>query len=209
MGLFEVARWKKSLTANVRLSCDVKSMAMLVRFESSWTGVSHQLYPTLRTHLSCGAGTVARSGCSFTLSHAHIRKHLKRHTNAHFVPLSHPLPSCLSISLFYTSVTSAFLLCSLCQFPFHATSRKSVQVNISRLLMLKGSDSGRYVTGRELPVPGAATDKTRTIVFPRCFYLIKQQIWVIGRWHFTLHLHYSSSFSERTPAAQGKTKHWL
>lgn len=206
MGLFEVARWKKSLTANVR----VNSMAMLARFESSWTGASHRVYPTLRTHLSCGAGTVARSGCSFTLSHGHIRKRLKdTQTHTFFVLLSHPLPSCLSISLFYTSVTSAFLLCSLCQFPFHATSRKSVQVNISCLLMLKGSDSGRYVTGRELPVPRAATDKTRTIVFPRCFYLIKQQICVIGRRHFTLHLHYSSSFSERTPAAQGKTKHWL
>lgn len=144
----------------------------------------------------------------FTLSHGHIRKCSKKthKRTLSLSPLSHPPPSCLSISLFYTSVTSAFLLCSLCQFPFHATSRKSVQVNISRLLMLKGSDSGRYVTGRELPVPRAATDKTRTIVFPRCFYLIKQQICVIGRRHFALHLHYSSSFSEGTPATRGENK---
>lgn len=98
MGLFEVARWKKSLTANVRLSRDVNSMAMLARFESSWTGASHRVYPTLRTHLSCGAGTVARSGCSFMLSHGHIHKRLKRHTNAHF--LCPPLSSSAFLSVY-------------------------------------------------------------------------------------------------------------
>lgn len=54
--------------------------------------------PHLRTHLSCGAGTVARSGCSFTLSHGHIRKRLKRHTNAHF--LCPPLSSSAFLSVY-------------------------------------------------------------------------------------------------------------
>lgn len=164
-------------------------------------GASGWVYPTLKTHLGCGAGTMARGSCSFTSSHTHIHKH----PNSHF--LCPPLSSSAfpSFSLFYISVTSAFLLCSPCQLPFHAPPQKFVQVNISRLLMLKGSGGGRYVTGRELSVPRAATDKTETLFFPRYFYLLNNgYVWLEDsiRWYIcSIHQHF-----ERGHPQWGKNK---
>lgn len=93
--------------------------------------------------------------------HRHI------HKNTHSECLRPPLSSSpfLSFTLFYIFVTSAYLLCSLCQLPFHALPQRCVQVNISCLLMLKGSGSSRYVAGRELSVPRAATDKPSPSAF--------------------------------------------
>lgn len=140
------------------LSCDVNSMAMPARFEGARMGASGWIYPTLKTHLSCGAGAMANGSLLFHfLTHTYARTSTKTHS--HF--LSPPLSSSafLSFTLFYISVTSAYLLCSSCHHPFHALPQKCVQVNISRLLMLKGSGSGRYVTGRELSVPRTASDE--------------------------------------------------
>lgn len=92
-------------------------------------------------------------------------------TRTHFLCPRPSSSAFLPFTLFYISVTSAFLLCSSCQLSFHALPQKCVQVNISRLLMLKGSGSGRYVTGRELSVPRAAADKPEPLFFPRCFYI--------------------------------------
>ncbi len=169
MGLFEVVRWKGSLTANVCLSRDVNSMAMPARFEGTRMGASGWIYPTLKIHLSCRAGAMASGSCSFTFLHTHTYTHIHKNTHSHFVcpPLSSS--AFLSFTLFYISVTSAYLLCSSCQLPFHALPQKCVQVNISRLLMLKGSGSGRYVTGRELSVPRAAIDKPSPSSFHAAF----------------------------------------
>lgn len=131
-------------------------MAMAARFEGTGMGAPGWIYPTLKAHLSCGAGTMASGSCSFTFT---PHKRTKTHTNSHFLCPSLSSSAFLSFTLFYISVTSAYLLCSSCQLPFHALPQKCVQVNISRLLMLKGSGSSRYVTGRELSVPRAAIDK--------------------------------------------------
>lgn len=132
------------------LSCDVNSMAMPARFEGTRMCASGWIYPALKTHLSCRAGTKASASCSFSSLHTHIHK--KTHTHSLRGPLSRS--AFLSFTLFYISVTSAYLLCSSCQLPFHALPQKCVQVNISRLLMLNGSGSGRYVTGRSCLCPG-------------------------------------------------------
>lgn len=194
MGLFEVARWKRTLTANVCLSCDVNSIPTPACFEGTWAEASGWVYLTLKTHLSHGAGTMAKGSCSFTSRHSHTHTSIHKDTNSHF-PCS-PLSSsgCRSFFLFYISVTLVFLICSTCHLPFHAPSQKCVQVNISCLLMLKGSGSGRYVTGRELSVPRAATDKTETLFFRYCFYLLnKEYVWLEGtiqRWICSIHQHF-------------------
>lgn len=153
------------------LSRDVNSMAMPARFEGTRMGASGWIYPTLKIHLSCGAGTMASGSCSFTFLYAHAHTHTHIRENTLSRSLCPPLSSSafLSFTLFYISVTSAYLLCSSCQLPFHALPQKCVQVNISRLLMLKGSGSGRYVTGRELSVPRAAIDKPSPSSFRAAF----------------------------------------
>lgn len=50
------------------LSCDVNSMEMPARFEGMRSGALGWIYLTLKTHLSCGAGTMASSSCSFTFT---------------------------------------------------------------------------------------------------------------------------------------------
>lgn len=97
---------------------------------------------------ACGAGAQWHKW-QFSCTHTQTR------TLTYCVLRSHPPPPSSLFTLFYISVTSAFLPCSPCQLPFHALPQKCVRVNISRLLMLKGSGSGRYVTGRELSVPRA------------------------------------------------------
>lgn len=148
------------------LSCDVNSMAMPAHFEGTRMGASGWIYPTLKTHLSCRTGTMASGSCSFTLP---PQRRTKTHTLSLFCVLSSS--AFLSFTLFYISVTSAYLLCSQCQLPFHALPQKCVQVNISRLLMLKGSGSSRYVTGRQLAVPRAAIDKPSPSSFHAAFIL--------------------------------------
>lgn len=146
------------------LSCDVNSMAMLACFESGCIrlGLSH----TEDSPQLWSWHNGKRQLLFYFLSHTHTQ------ASKLSLSMSSSLILCLSVFLFYISVTSAFLLCSPCQLPFHAPPQKFVQVNISRLLMLKGSGGGRYVTGRELSVPRAATDKTETLFFPRYFYLL-------------------------------------
>lgn len=126
-------------------------MAMLACFESTWTGARGWVYPTLKTHLS--SGTAANGSFTFSLTH--------RKSSIHKLSLL-PLPFCLSPLFIYLSHRrSSHAACA----SSHSTlpPQKCVQVNISRLLMLKGSGSGRYVTGRELSVPRAATDKTEPL----------------------------------------------
>lgn len=155
MGLFEVVRWKRSLTANVCLSCDVNSMAMPACFEDTSTAASGLIYLTLKTHLSCGKGTMAKrhllfvfiiSTCVSTTTHA---------------DLCAPLSFCPTFSFSRLCIidTTAYLLRSLCQLPFHAFPQKCVQVNISCLLMLRESVSSRFVTDRELSVLTLTVDK--------------------------------------------------
>lgn len=58
---------------------------------------------------------------------------------------------------------------------------KSVQANISRSLMLKGSDSGRYMTGEERSALRAAAHQNQhRCLFLCCFYPIKQETSAIG-----------------------------
>lgn len=147
------------------LSCDVNSMEMPACFEGSRMGASGWIHPTLKTHLTCRAGTMASGSCSFTFLCTHMHKKTDTHS---LCPRLSSLVF-LSFTLFYISVTSACLLCSSCQLPFHALPQKCVQVNISRLLMLKGSGSSRYVTGRELSVPRAAIDKPSPFSFCTAF----------------------------------------
>lgn len=81
------------------LSCDVHSMAMPARFEGAWMGASGWIYPTLKTHLSCGAGTMASGGCSFTFLYTHTHTRTQKHTLSLAVssalilrlPLFHPV----------------------------------------------------------------------------------------------------------------------
>lgn len=91
MGLFEVVRWKRSLTANVCLSCDVNSMEMPACFEGSRMGASGWIYPALKTHLTCRAGTMASGSCSFTFLCTHI------HKNRHSLSVSSSLIPLLSL----------------------------------------------------------------------------------------------------------------
>lgn len=171
MGLFEVVRWKRGLTANVRLSCDVNSMAMPARFEGTRMGAYQVGFiPHWRiTSASELAQWQVAVALSLSCTHTHPQIHSHTHKHTHF--LSHPLSSSafLSFTLFYISVKSTFPLCSSCQLSFHALPQKCVQVNISRLLMLKGSGSGRYVTGRELSVPRAAIDEPSPSSFHAAF----------------------------------------
>lgn len=80
--------------------------------------------------------------------------------------------------------------------------------------MLKGSDSGRYATGRELPVPRATATAVAThqnqghCLCLRCFYPIKQQTCVIGTQRRVTHSLGSSSFPERTRGV-GAAAAWL
>lgn len=116
-----------------------------------------------------------------TQPHTHTHTRIHKDTNSHFPCSPRSSSGFRSFFLFYISVTLLFLLCSSCHLPFHAPSQKCVQVNISCLLMLKGSGSSRYVTGWELSVPRAATDKTETLFFPCCFYLLnKEYAWLEG-----------------------------
>lgn len=83
---------------------------------------------------------------------------------------------------------------------------KSVQANISRSLMLKGSDSGRYTTGRERHVLRAATAAHQNqgrCLFLCCFYPIKQQTTVIGT--FT---RFVIIFGEDTGWGRGQWRRW-
>lgn len=136
-------------------------MVMPARFEGTRMGASGWIYPTLRTHLSRSAGTKASGSCSFTTG---ALPSTGRHP--HFLSPLLPSSTFPCFTLFYISVT---LVCLLCQLPFHARRQKCVQVNISCLLMLKGSGGSRYVTGRELSVPRAAI--VELIPSPlNCFY---------------------------------------
>lgn len=138
----------------------------------------------------------------------HARRHTHtppKDTHAHFLCPRPSSSAFLSFTLFYISVTSAFLLCSSCQLSFHALPQKCVQVNISRLLMLKGSGSGRYVTGRELSVPRAATDKPSPSSFHAAFIF---QIMGTCDWRRTFDDTFGlfiKMLGENTPS-EGKTK---
>lgn len=86
---------------------------------------------------------------------------------------------------------------------------KSVQVNISRSLMLKGSDSAGMRQAEKLPVPRAANTAAAAhqsqghCLCLRCFYPIKQQTFVIGTQRHVTHSLGSSSFPGRTRAGGG------
>lgn len=96
--------------------------------------------------------------------------------------LPRPFPAFPSICLVFTHLSRLHS-----SFAARASSHstlplgKSLQVNISRSLMLKGSDSGRYAAGRELPVPRATATAVAAhqnqghCLCLRCFYPIKQQ----------------------------------
>lgn len=107
---------------------------------------------------------------ALSLSYTRVHRH-PPNTHSH-TPLSSS--ASLSFTLFYISVTSAFLPSNPCQLLFHALSQKCVQVNISRLLMLRGSGSGRYATGRETAcAQGCRRQKTPSpppSSTPRCIY---------------------------------------
>lgn len=147
--------------------------------------------------------------CSFTKKSSFKWVVCERHsTNSPSLP--RPFPAFPSICPVFTHLSRRHS-----SFAARASSHstlplgKSVQVNISRSLMLKGSDSGRYATGRELPVPRATATAVAThqnrghCLCLRCFYPIKQQTCVIGTQRRVTHSLGSSSFPERTRGGGG------
>lgn len=148
--------------------------------------------------------------CSFTKEKSSFEWVVSERHSANSPSLPRPFPAFPSICLVFTHLSRRHS-----SFAARASSHstlplgKSLQVNISRSLMLKGSDSGRYATGRELPVPRATATAVAThqnqghCLCLRCFYPIKQQTCVIGTQRRVTHSLGSSSFPERTRGGGG------